>query len=226
MTETATLLAALQHGDSFFPSGANAFSWGLETLVSEGRVRSAEDVEDFVGGLLRRRWATFDRAAILASARAGGRIERVAELDWMIEAQTLAAELRDGSRRTGASLLAIHGRLGTRGAARYQELVAKGRAPGHAAAVQGLLWRALGLDEATMQSLSAHLLCVGILAAALRLGVIGHVRAQQVLQGVRPEVARLLSVDAPDPAAMHSFAPEAEIAALRHEVAETRLFAN
>ena len=87
MTEGSNLLAALQHGDSFFPGGATAFSWGLETLAGEGRVATAADVRDYVRTQLRGRWATFDRAAMIAAYRAAGDLEKVAAIDRMVEAQ-------------------------------------------------------------------------------------------------------------------------------------------
>ena len=55
------LLATLQHADSFFPSGAVSFSWGLEALRADGLVQSADDVALFAAGQLRHRWATADR---------------------------------------------------------------------------------------------------------------------------------------------------------------------
>ena len=44
MPETQSLLGALQFADSFFPSGSIAFSWGLETLRTDGEVVSAQQV--------------------------------------------------------------------------------------------------------------------------------------------------------------------------------------
>jgi len=43
MRDLPSAMALLQYGDSFFPSGAVSFSWGLEVLVSEGRLISFAD---------------------------------------------------------------------------------------------------------------------------------------------------------------------------------------
>ena len=101
MTDTAQDLALLQHGDSFFPSGAVSFSWGLETLVEDGRVHSVDSFSGFLVNQLRYRWATSDRAALAAAYGAGADLEAVIAIDRLVEAQTLALELREGSRRTG-----------------------------------------------------------------------------------------------------------------------------
>ena len=223
MTEGSNLLAALQHGDSFFPGGATAFSWGLETLTGEGRVATGADVRDYVRTQLRGRWATFDRAAMIAAYRAADDLGHVAAIDRMVEAQTLARELREASRRMGGALLTVHRRIDTPGAAAY---AARDDAPGHCAVVQGLLWSGAGISEAAADAMAAHQLCIGLLSAALRLSLIGHIEVQAILTGMRPSIATVLATEPPDLDDMGAFMPEAEIAAMHHEIQDSRLFGN
>ena len=226
MPHPAERLALLQHGDSFFPSGAVSFSFGLETLSEEGGIGSAPALASFLEGQLRARWATFDRGALVAAHRAAPDALAVARVDTLLEASTLATELRRGSRRAGRALLKVHAALGTAGAAAYRVLVAAGEAPGHTAAVQGLVWRGAGLDSAAAEALSAHTFATGVLGAAIRLGLLGHIGAQRILQDTRGLVAELLREPAPDLDRLRASTPEAEIAVMRHETAATRLFAN
>ncbi|HLB81006.1 MAG TPA: urease accessory UreF family protein [Dongiaceae bacterium] len=225
-TDAGALLAALQHGDSFFPSGAVAFSWGLETLRADGAVAAADDVQRFIAGQLAGRWATCDRPALLAAHRRAATPDEVAAVDAELEALTLAREMREGSRRAGAALLGVHERLGTPGAVAYRRRVQAGAAPGHLAVVQGLVWQATGLDETAAAAVSAHALCVAQLGAALRLGVIGHVEAQRILASLRPEIRRILAEPPPPVGALRAFTPATDIAVMRHETATVRLFAN
>jgi urease accessory protein len=162
----------------------------------------------------------------VAAYRAVADFTAVGEIDRLLEAQTLAAELRSGSSRSGAALLAVHEKLGTPQAGAYRSLVRSGAAPGHAAAVQGLVWRGVGLDLGAAEVLSAYTLAVGLMGAALRLGAIGHIDAQRLLRQARDEIAHLVSSAAPDLRALHAFTPESEIAVMRHEIADTRLFAS
>src|SRR5262245_38482011 len=134
--DSRALLAALQHADSFFPSGAVSFSWGLEALRADGLVRTADGVALFIAALFRPRWATGDRPLLAASHTAGDNLEAVRALDQLQEALALAHELRSGSRRMGAALLGVHARLGTRNAAAYRAWVLADRAPGHVAVMQ------------------------------------------------------------------------------------------
>jgi urease accessory protein len=226
MNDAQGLLGALQQADSFFPSGAVSFSWGLESLHHDQVVRNAADLARFVEGQLRHRWATHDLCALTAAWRARGNLERVAAVDTIVEAMTLATEWRDGSKRAGASMLNIHARLETPGAAAYRERVQAHEAHGHLAVVQGLLWQAAGLSEENCRAVSAHTVCTGLVSAALRLGLIGHVDAQKVLLHLRPVVVDLLGLEPAEAEALHAYTPQAEIAALRHEVQDARLFAN
>ena len=69
MPDVQSLLSALQHADSFFPSGGVAFSSGLETLHADREVASVEQLAGFVEGQLKHRWATCDACALMAAFR-------------------------------------------------------------------------------------------------------------------------------------------------------------
>jgi urease accessory protein len=226
MNDGSILLTALQHADSFFPSGGTAFSWGLESLCNDRQIRSADDVQRFLVGQLRHRWATCDRAFLIAAHNAAGVPDAVAALDCDLEAMTLPREMREGSARAGGALLASHDRLGTPGAGDYRRRVRNGQAPGHLPVVQGLLFAALSLDAQTASAVSAHLLSVNVVSAALRLSVISHVDAQRILTATRPLVADLLRVPPQSIDDAGVYTPATDAAVMRHEVQTARLFAN
>lgn len=224
--DLSNLLGALQHADSFFPSGSVSFSWGLETLHADRMVVTASQLAQFVEGQLRHRWATNDVCALTAAFRAEGHQDRIAAVDELVEAMTLAPEWREGSKRAGASLLNVHAKLDTPGAAEYRERVQRKTALGHMSVMQGMLWRAVGMTEETCRAVSAHTLCTGLVGAALRLGMIGHLDAQKVMLHVRPVLVDLLKLEPADAEAIHAYTPQAEIAAMRHESQDSRFFAN
>lgn len=226
MTLDANMLfTVLQHGDGQFPSGAFAFSWGLEGLWTQAQLRH-QDVPPFVVSQLQHRWAKADRVALIAAHRAGDDLEYIVGLDKEIEALSLARSLRVGSRRAGSALLGIHQRLGTPGAADYRRLVQAGSAPGHVPVVQAVVWRGCGLPEPVAELLSAYSLATSLLTAAIRLRAIGHVAAQQCLKDCQAAVAEIVSEPLKAPYRMTTFNPIAEIAMMRHERQNSRLFAN
>ncbi|MGF1624475.1 MAG: urease accessory protein UreF [Alphaproteobacteria bacterium] len=225
MPADTDLLTALQHGDSLFPSGGGSFSWGLEPLHRDGFVTGPEDVSALARALLRGRWQLFDRPVMIAAHRMHDEPNAWPTLDGLVERMTMAAELRDGSKRAGAALLAVHCKLETPGADAFYRDVRNGALHGHVPVVQGVVWRGSGLSEAAAGAISAHALVMAILGAALRLNIIGHVMAQQMRRELQAEVAAALDSPAGPLDTVSSFAPFAEIAAMRHPAQQVRLFA-
>ena len=223
MTDIRTLLAALRMGDSAFPSGGFAFSWGLETLVEDGKVNDGAGVLAFARSQLRNRWATADRVMARRAAETGCD-EEWSDLDRMLDAMTLASELRSGSCQAGRALLRAHAGLGNPVALRWRRLVAEGRARGHLPVVQGAVWAGSGMTVEVLETLSAWTLASGIAQAAIRLSLTGPSEAQAILVEVTEDIAEILA--APPPDEPHAFTPLADIAVMRHERGDVRLFAN
>lgn len=226
MNSVGSTMAVLQFGDSFFPSGSVAFSWGLEALAENGTVTSAGDVQAFVIGQLHARWANFDRAIVVAAHRASADLKAVADVDDHVEILTSSAELRSGSRRMGDAMLSIFGRLGIDGVPAYRDMIKSGSACGHVAAMQGFLWARVGLSEMHAVALSAHTFCIGLLGAGIRLGCLTHIDAQRALIEARREVSNIAETSTPPLHEISAFSVEAEIAVMRHAQHHTRMFAN
>jgi urease accessory protein len=226
MKGVADALAVLQFGDSFFPSGAVSFSWGLEGLSDSGVVTDADSVRNFVIGQLCARWAEFDRPVVVAAYGARMSLEDVATIDHQVEVQTPCAELRSSSRRMGEAMLSVFARLGIGEAAAYRGLVKRCDAFGHLAAMQGYLWGRAGLSERDAVALSAHTFSTGLLGAGIRLGCLSHIDAQQILITARQEAASLAALPVPPIGELSSFAIEAEIAVMQQANNSLRVFAN
>ena len=221
-----SILRSLQHGDSFFPAGAIAMSGGLETLVDERRIDSVQTVEDFLTGQLLCRWATMERPIVVAASRTCTNLKVLCDIDAQVEAQTLAAELRVGSVRSGRALLQVHSNLDTNNVEEFREMIQKDRAIGHNVVVQGLVWGNVGLSEHQIEVMSAHTFCVGLLGASIRLSVIGHTNAQAVFGRLHEIISGTLKETSIPLEGVSAFSPEQEIAVMRHENSTHRLFFN
>jgi len=226
MNQGESLLLTLQLGDSFFPSGASAHSYGLEGLSSAGDVTDRGGLEAFLEAQIEQRWASSDRVALLHSYAAGSDLEAVAGIDRFVDRSTCVASWRVGGRRLGRALLSTHAKLGTPLAADYEGWVSSGRAPGQTSVVQGLLGFALGLSASTAAGLSAYGLSVGIVGAGLRLGIIGHLDAQRLLLGQRARTERALGQPLPPLAELGAWVPAAEVGSMSREARGGRLFAS
>lgn len=219
------LLLMLQHADSAFPSGSFAFSHGVEGLLALSAL-DRPGLAAALATLIRHRWATADRVALVHAHRAAGDSSRIRRIDHVVEAATLVHAIRAGSRRNGRALLAAHVRLGTQGAAELSQDIEVGRSLGHLPVVQGSMWRAIGLSEADAVAISGYTTAAGLVAAAVRLGVVGAIEGQSVLASVLAVVADQVVLPVRDEEPLASFVPLLDLAAARHERASLRLFAS
>ncbi len=176
------------------------------------------------------RWGPFERVVLAHTYDHANNIEndieQVISIDKLVECMTLANELREGSKRLGSALLTTYQQLNNPIADRYLKLSYAGKAPGHLPIAQALVWNSLGLSRNSVLMLSAYNFCVSVLGAALRLGIVGHIDCQKSLTTFRQLISEILTWPIPDIEDIHAFTPFADIASMRHEHSETRLFAN
>jgi urease accessory protein len=218
-------LTAMQHADSAFPSGSFAFSNGIEGLAALGPRLDRARLAAVVDSTIRHRWACADRVAMVHAFRAHD-LDRVAAIDAALEASTIAEPLRTGSKRNGGALLAAHVRLATSCAAAFRALIDAGRAHGHLAVVQGLIWRSLGISEPHAVAMSGYTTASGLVAAAVRLGQIGAIAAQAVLGDALRAVEEVAQEPIPAAEEIASFTPWLDVACARQAHAHVRLFSN
>lgn len=227
MTDLRSQLRMLQCCDSAFPSGAFAFSSGLETLVNEGRVKTAQDLHDLLKAQVIPRWLDFDRPFLRQAFARAQSPDALLDLDRQCHLQNTVERLASASRRIGRSLLTVHARIATPGAKAYQtHLRASGPpdATGYEPIVQGLIGAGLGLDLSQTETGAINTVVTGVTSAAVRLGKLGALDAQAVLASVCATMATGLS--APAPERPGAFAPLVEIAAQRRAAEQISLFAN
>src|SRR5215471_1836203 len=172
-------ILALQLADSAFPSGAFTFSWGLEGLAADGLIESKQDVLEIIEEQLTFRWAGFDRA-FLTAAHATIDESELVEIDRRAEASMPMAALRAGSRRAGRRLLGVFAEMGFARARSYRHLIRQLAELSHLPVMQGLVFREAGLELETATLIGGWTTLSGLVSAALRLGLVGHLDAQRI----------------------------------------------
>ncbi len=245
-----SLLRALQQADTAFPSGSFAFSHGVEGLADLGVRFDLQSMAGVFEAVLRHRWAGCDRVALVQGWRCGadpaglmqadtaGPMEidtarftqvdtaRLMQIDQAVEAATLPATLRRGSRSNGAALLSAHVRIGTPSAAALHTALASGALLGHLAPLQGALWRALGIGERQAVLVSGYTTVTALASAAVRLGCFGALAAQEAIG----RVLSLIEALASDPVAMDAplsgTLPWLDVACAQHGSSSVRLFSS
>lgn len=231
------LLFSLQHSDSFFPSGAASFSWGLESLNRDQIVVDAESLTHFIETQLIHRWVSFDQSVLseawhITKKNQGNFSHRLLtdlfDLDALTEAMCLSASIRNGSRRLGESLIKVHAKIGTPSAIQLQNKIIEKtdyRFP-HLAVAQGYLWCTLGISEIEARAISAHTLCNSATSAAIRLGIIGHIDAQRILMQMQPLIINALEESTVPITSLSSSTLATDIATLKHDRLDARMFVN
>ncbi|EEX16520.1 urease accessory protein UreF [Citreicella sp. SE45] len=225
MSDALSLLRLLQCSDSAFPSGAFAFSSGLETLVNEGRVQGADDMARLLEAQVIPRWLEFDRPFLRRAFHAEGP-EALLDIDTTCHLQNTVERLATASRRIGRSLLTVHARVGTPGAEAYRNHLRAAALPdatGYEPVVQGMIGAGLRLSLAQAEAGALNTVVTGMTSAAVRLGRLGALDAQSVLAGIAAAMAEGLAGTAP--AQPGAFAPLIEIAAQRRMAGQISLFA-
>lgn len=223
-------LALMQLSDSFFPSGSFTLSHGLESLVHSGQIQSADEFQEFLRLLLHNKVGPSDLVALMSAYRASvaDNLEEVRRADLKLFAQTLVQEVREAQRKSGRALLMVARSTWTD--SQLESLAA------YAATRQiqclhpvvfAVVGRAASLSESDTVLAFVHSFLTSLSGAAIRLGILGHVRAQLILKTIASEVEAVANQAAcMDLDSMWSCTPSIDIAQMLHKRLPQKLFTN
>lgn len=227
--DSTKLLPLLQIAGGTFPTGAFSQSWGLETYVADGRVRDLSTFRAFLESytlhvLGKLEGPALCRAYDLASAGPLTPNPDLEELDALVTAIRLTRESREGSKRTGKALLRVAGEM--TGRQDLADLYARTGLEGMNMPVAfGLLAAVLGAPRE--ESLLAFLFngVNGLVQSAVKLVPLGNAEAQKLVLEFYPVMDRALALSLTTPMEEASaFCPAFDLASIRHETLETRLY--
>jgi urease accessory protein len=228
MCTPEALLGALQLSDSFFPSGAFAYSWGLETYVSEGWIKDRKGLAQFIGTYLKGLMKRCDCLFIKLSYEFAGKrdIENFIRIDRLLHSMKPARELRDGSLQTGRQLLQVVLSLyESEFLATVLECIKKKGMHGHQPVMFGAVCQAMGLPLEVALLSYLYSTVSSIASAGVRLIPLGHTDAQRTIQEMKPVILKILKeIKSLGEADICSFAPAFEMRSMRHERLAVRLF--
>lgn len=215
MSPTSSLLRLFQLCDSAFPTGAYAFSDGLETYTQAGLVATPAQLYEILAAQLAHGWGTLDLPACALAWSAYPESGRLLELDEHLSALKVVEGVRGSSLRVGATLARTARTL-------WPEL---GGLPCHQAAVFGAVARALEIPRREAVAGLASSWLTSKVTASTRLFRLGGLEAQQVLAGLHPlaaaAVEQALAAGLDD---LCSFTPALDLAARRQSELSLRLF--
>lgn len=203
--------------DGAFPSGGFAHSAGLEAAL---HLRGVDDLEPFVDEVL---WQT-GRAALPFVKRACLAPAELADLDALFDANSTSHVANRASRAQGRAFAGAASRVFERpGILRVRAHACT--APAHHAPVFGAVFGELGVGPLETQAAWLHGVVRGALSAAVRLGIVGPLEAQQIHASRASALDRIIAscTDlAPQESAQTS--PLLELYGALHDQLDGRLF--
>jgi urease accessory protein len=216
-TDAPGLLRLLSWLSPAFPTGAFAFSHGLEWAVEAGDVSSAARLRDWLADLLAHGAARSDAILLRLAHRAAGDPPRLAGIAELAAAMAPARERQEETLAQGAAFLrAARPWLG--GAWDGPEPLAYPLAVGVTAARHGI-----GEEAACVGFLQAF--TANLISAAVRLVPLGQSDGLAVQQSLEPVLLAIAEgTRAAGEEDLGGCAFRADLAAMRHETQYTRLF--
>ena len=206
---SADLLQLVQWLSPAFPVGSYAYSQGLEQAISDGRLRNAGDLARWITAVLCHGAGRMD-GILLAHARRDG-AEDLTDLAYAYAASAeRQAEMRDQGAAFGQVVAALTGQ--------DQPALPYALAVAHAS-------RSLALQDAQVVALFLQALAAQLVSAAVRFVPLGAAEGQKVLAELAPLISRLAETYALAPLSdLSSATLGADLAAMRHETMEVRIF--
>ena len=226
--EATWICALLQAGDSFYPTGSYAHSFGLEGLVQAGVVRDRATLRDFLllSALPALRQVELPLAAHAWRALEQPDWERLADLCLRSAALKSAREAREAADSVGRQRAELLGRLrGHPLAQEYLRRAEEGGWPFSPAVSLALEGRVAGAPLAAILAGLAYGTLSSLLAAAMKLLRLGQTAAQALLtEALAAAPAQIAAAESVPLGEIGWYNPWLDIAAARHEGAELRLF--
>jgi urease accessory protein len=226
--DTAWLCGLLQAGDSFYPTGSYAHSFGLEGLVQEGVVHDRESLRQFIfrSALPALRHADLPLAAHAWHAFGPPDWARVRELCELSSALKAPREVRLASENIGrqrAELVAnLHGSALARD---FLQHVTHDRWPFSAPVSAALEGRALGAPVSAVLAGLTYSAIASLLSAAMKILRLGQNACQGLLTAALSGAPAMIAAAETTPLEeIGWFNPWLDIASARHETADSRMF--
>jgi urease accessory protein len=199
-------------------------------MVGQGSVSTAGGVEEFLKNQMVCSVLPSDGVALINAYRSAGigDLDTLVSIDRLLLALKLPQEQRTASVQVGQRLMAETSNFISHPVhAEYRMRVSAREAPGNSPVALGVTACVLDIPEGQALLLFCHSHSVSVLGAAMRLLPLSHTHAQSILHRLQPvivETAR--NIRETHWKDMTAFTPEIDIASMRHEEQDLRLFAS
>jgi urease accessory protein len=214
----------LQANDATFPTGGYAHSFGLEEMAQSGHVRDEKTLVEFLRRHVIPALAHLEMPLVREAHRAAGNLDRLLEIDRLAGALKLPREIREASLQTGRRRLATLLRVRPSAALQeFHDAIVNDPTRGHHAVVWGLA--CVDLPAPIALGACFHQSVAGLCQAAPKLIRIGQEAAQRTLATALDHLPAAVETAMDIPLdEIGWFDPALDLASMRHELSNERLF--
>lgn len=222
-------ISILQLSDSFFPTGMYTTSNGLEALFYSGRKLKPSELRDLVKMCIESQIGPADCTALgnAYEFAAKGDVTGVIKIDRILYCMKLVHEIRNASARSGTQMLRCVNFFVTENNVlnEYVESIKKGEAYGPYPVALAVAGNALSIPKRKSGLAMLYSFSVGMVGAALRLGMFQHFDGQKIIHELKPVIENAVTAYLDRPVeGMWQFAPQMDIVQITHEQMHTKMF--
>ena len=222
-------LGAMQLSDSFFPTGIFATSNGLEFLFAEKKIQGMTDLIEMIRINITQQIGPSDCVALGNAFDSASKhdFDKVIEADSIVFATKPIKEIRDASVRSGVQLVkcVIEFVKDDKILNQYQKYIIKNKAHGVFPVAFAICCNALKIKKEKSMMMMLYGFTVGIVGAALRLGLIQHFEGQKSIHSIKPIISQAVKeFSNKSLLEMWQFAPQIDIVQMSHEKMDSKMF--
>jgi urease accessory protein len=220
LSENEKLLNLLRMSDTFFPMGSFAMSQGMEQIINDNLVPK-EKLAEVIKTYLEKVWKSFDLGIFQTALKAAEAkdMEMVRKMDEMCYSSKITEENRTAIVKMGNSMMnAVDFEEGSIGKA-YKDLIRDGTTYGTYPVVLALASNQFGFKDLGALSLM-YVNLMEVTASLVRMGIIDYIEAQKLLR----EIMKSIQLSPLRLCDFNQSFPLADIASMRHELSQSRMF--
>ncbi len=222
-------LGVMQLSDSFFPTGIFATSNGLEFLFTEKKIQGMTDLIEIIETSINQQIGPSDCVALanVIDEANKNNFDKVIEADNIVFATKPIKEIRNASVRSGVQLIKCVSEFvnDNKILNQYQDNITKNKAHGVYPVAFAVCCNALEIKKEKSMAMMLYGFTVGIVGAALRLGLIQHFEGQKIIHSLKPIISQAIKeYSNKSLLEMWQFAPQVDITQMSHEKMDSKMF--
>jgi len=222
-------LGVMQLSDSFFPTGIFATSNGLDFIFTEKKIQGMTDLIEMIRINIIQQMGPSDCVALANAFDSANKhdFDKVIEADSIVFATKSIKEIRNASVRSGVQLIKCVSEFVKDDEIlnQYKNNIIKNKAHGIFPVAFAICCNALKIKKEKSMTMLLYGFTVGVVGAALRLGLIQHFEGQKIIHRIKPIISETIKEYSNKSLfEMWQFAPQVDIVQMSHEKMDSKMF--